>query len=513
MQLIDSEAEPLSDDDSTGPLADVPISKHLKRALKRASSASRRETSSVSVERLLLALTEDVDAASVMQACNVDPHQLRRGLSSLIANPTSPTDTGRYQAAMQRAAAYVASSETTRTMTGAHVLAGIVVSELSERLAKLLSSHGLTRFHVLTYICHGLRKDEERPVAEDDATSKSLDVKLLNDDYTPMEFVFEALRSIFDLSEARAKRVMLSAHRTGSEVCGTYASQVARDKIAKLKELARAHDHPLQCVASKPKYTVEMIEWGTMKEGSSSGPGYWFKRTAADGSETTSVHATEGLTDEAKRLVFEREFFGSQDVRHFVDVLRNDNSGDWVQRYTASLVAETRKVDFNVTSLIIPDHQSLEGVLVKSTSLVWEAIVAKLSDDWMRAFDIPPHTWEEIVAGAFHKAGFDQVTLTPRSGDLGRDVIAVRKGIGTIKIIGSVKAYKPGNLVKHDDVRALLGVLSGEQDASKGIITTTSDFAPRVRTDRFIMPFLPTRLELVNGSQLQSWLRELTRKP
>jgi restriction system protein len=55
----------------------------------------------------------------------------------------------------------------------------------------------------------------------------------------------------------------------------------------------------------------------------------------------------------------------------------------------------------------------------------------------------------------------------------------------------------------------LLGVLSGEQDASKGIITTTSDFPPLVTEDPFIAPFLPTRLELMNGEALRKWLAEL----
>jgi restriction system protein len=83
--------------------------------------------------------------------------------------------------------------------------------------------------------------------------------------------------------------------------------------------------------------------------------------------------------------------------------------------------------------------------------------------------------------------------------------------VGCVKILGSVKAYQPGRLVTHDDVRALLGVLSGEMDASKTMLTTTSDFAPRIQEDPFIAPFLPTRLELMNGTQLQEWLRDLSR--
>jgi len=89
-------------------------------------------------------------------------------------------------------------------------------------------------------------------------------------------------------------------------------------------------------------------------------------------------------------------------------------------------------------------------------------------------------------------------------------VIAIRHGVGTVKIIGSVKRYAPDRCVGYDDIRALLGVLSGERDASKGIITTTSDFPPSVQDDPFIAPFLPTRLELVNGSRLQGWLKDLS---
>ncbi len=62
----------------------------------------------------------------------------------------------------------------------------------------------------------------------------------------------------------------------------------------------------------------------------------------------------------------------------------------------------------------------------------------------------------------------------------------------------------------YDDVRALTGVMTGERDVSKGIITTTSDFPPRIGEDPFIAPFLPTRLELVNGLELQKWLSDLS---
>lgn len=170
------------------------------------------------------------------------------------------------------------------------------------------------------------------------------------------------------------------------------------------------------------------------------------------------------------------------------------------------------QVDLAISGLIIPERKVLSGVLISSTSVVWIELITRLQADWSLAYKIPPQKWEEIIAGAFERAGFDEVILTPRSGDHGRDVIAIRHGVGCIKIIDSVKAYQPGRLVRYDDVRALLGVLSGEPDASKGIITTTSSFPPRIMEDPFIAPFLPTRLELMDGNALRKWLRELLKR-
>jgi restriction system protein len=168
-----------------------------------------------------------------------------------------------------------------------------------------------------------------------------------------------------------------------------------------------------------------------------------------------------------------------------------------------------RRVALSVTSIIIPEGSVPDGLVVKCTSAIWHEIVKQLGSNWELAYQIPPDKWEELIAGAFKKAGYDKVTLTPRSGDHGRDVIAIRRGFGCVKVLGSVKAYAPGNLVPYDAVRALIGVLTGERDASKGIITTTSDFPPRILEDPFIAPFTPYRLELVNGARLQKWLIEL----
>jgi hypothetical protein len=100
-----------------------------------------------------------------------------------------------------------------------------------------------------------------------------------------------------------------------------------------------------------------------------------------------------------------------------------------------------------------------DGHIIEAVTLPWFDIVGALLKDPELAFALPWGRLEEIVAGAYKRAGFEEVTLTPRSGDAGRDVIATKYGLGTIRVIESVKRYGRGKLVNHDDVRALLGVL------------------------------------------------------
>jgi restriction system protein len=154
-----------------------------------------------------------------------------------------------------------------------------------------------------------------------------------------------------------------------------------------------------------------------------------------------------------------------------------------------------------VKSIIRSKSKSSEGRLIQSIATPWLEIVNILSLDPIAAFQIPSAKWEEIIAGAYHKAGFDEVVLTPRSGDYGRDIIATKRGLGSIRVLDQVKAYHPGHLVTANDVRALYGVVVAE-NASKGFLTTTSDFAPRLRSDLLLAPLIPSRIELVDGKQL-----------
>ena len=76
-------------------------------------------------------------------------------------------------------------------------------------------------------------------------------VLMLNDDYTPMEFVTYVLEQIFGLSGAQAVEIMLTVHKKGLAVVGVFSHEVAETKVAQVMDLARRNQHPLQCTMEK----------------------------------------------------------------------------------------------------------------------------------------------------------------------------------------------------------------------------------------------------------------------
>lgn len=72
-------------------------------------------------------------------------------------------------------------------------------------------------------------------------------VILLNDDYTPRDFVVWLLRNVFHLNESEATQKMLEIHNTGAGVAGVFSHDVARTKVFQVRGLAERHDHPLEC--------------------------------------------------------------------------------------------------------------------------------------------------------------------------------------------------------------------------------------------------------------------------
>jgi len=73
-------------------------------------------------------------------------------------------------------------------------------------------------------------------------------VIMLNDDYTPMEFVIDVLSTVFGLNEEKATQIMLQVHYAGKAVCGIYPADIAETKVARVIELAHLNDYPLLCL-------------------------------------------------------------------------------------------------------------------------------------------------------------------------------------------------------------------------------------------------------------------------
>ena len=80
---------------------------------------------------------------------------------------------------------------------------------------------------------------------------KMYQVILLNDDYTPMEFVIEVLRIYFNKGSDDANRIMLHVHHHGVGECGVFTYEVAETKVTQVMDFARKHQHPLQCIMEK----------------------------------------------------------------------------------------------------------------------------------------------------------------------------------------------------------------------------------------------------------------------
>jgi ATP-dependent Clp protease adaptor protein ClpS len=76
-------------------------------------------------------------------------------------------------------------------------------------------------------------------------------VLILNDDYTPMEFVVHILERFFNKNRDEAVQIMLHVHRSGVGICGVFTYEVAETKVAQVIEFSRRHQHPLQCTMEK----------------------------------------------------------------------------------------------------------------------------------------------------------------------------------------------------------------------------------------------------------------------
>lgn len=76
-------------------------------------------------------------------------------------------------------------------------------------------------------------------------------VVLLNDDFTPMDFVVEVLQSFFAMNREKATQVMLHVHTRGKGICGVFTREVAESKVTQVNDYSREHQHPLLCTMEK----------------------------------------------------------------------------------------------------------------------------------------------------------------------------------------------------------------------------------------------------------------------
>lgn len=91
---------------------------------------------------------------------------------------------------------------------------------------------------------HGLILEQARPKLKRPSMYR---VVLLNDDYTPMEFVVQILEEIFSLDRTTATRIMLEVHTKGRGTAGVYTYEIAETRVAQVNGFARQHQHPLLC--------------------------------------------------------------------------------------------------------------------------------------------------------------------------------------------------------------------------------------------------------------------------
>jgi len=94
----------------------------------------------------------------------------------------------------------------------------------------------------------GVAVEEVRPEVKPPPMYK---VVLLNDDFTPMDFVVDVIQTFFAFDHDRATQIMLHVHTRGKGVCGIFTFEIAETKVAQVNEYSRRHEHPLKCALEK----------------------------------------------------------------------------------------------------------------------------------------------------------------------------------------------------------------------------------------------------------------------
>jgi restriction system protein len=159
--------------------------------------------------------------------------------------------------------------------------------------------------------------------------------------------------------------------------------------------------------------------------------------------------------------------------------------------------------------LFVPGAKSENGTIVAASLVPYRALLRAIQEDPEFLLHFNWRRFEELTAAMLKDEGFEETILTPASGDLGRDIIGFRGDL-RIKVFGQAKLYKPRNIVTAEEVRAFCHVIDDDRSVSKGIITTTSSFAPG--SAREFASRIPTRLELQDGKDLLERIRKLAER-
>jgi restriction system protein len=112
-----------------------------------------------------------------------------------------------------------------------------------------------------------------------------------------------------------------------------------------------------------------------------------------------------------------------------------------------SIWLRSQKPSLLLQAVVEAGERTAEGSIIVAVQPVWDEIVRKIMDDPDFVYAMDPRRWEEMIAASYKRHGFDVVILTPRSGDHGRDIIAVKHGHWSVRVIESVKGYTTGHLV------------------------------------------------------------------
>jgi ATP-dependent Clp protease adapter protein ClpS len=218
----------------------------LQKALAAASAdAAQRRHRFVTLEHWFRAALDEPDAIDLIVRCGGDVDDMRRELDEYLelleeVQPRAPLIHPRALAVVQHVAIRVLAAGR-REVTLRDLL--VALREVTDDYpAMLMRAAGIDRIDLLRVISHGTRSVRAAVV-----DGELLRVRVHNDDYTPMEFVVNVLRSVFRLPEAEAHTRMMEIHVQGSIALKVMSREQAIDRADQVSELAEAAGHPLRC--------------------------------------------------------------------------------------------------------------------------------------------------------------------------------------------------------------------------------------------------------------------------